>query len=664
MKRMVHLKHLLPVLLCTANLFLSFISNAQVTQEWLRRVKGPSNGYANAGNMAIDNSGNIYISGVISGLFSDFVTIKYNSKGDQLWSTGINGLDSTANLPTKMVLSKNGNIYETGVTYDIPKEAGGSEQGRFITVKYDTSGAQKWVRTFSSEQANIFSDEEARSLAIDDSDNVYVTGYGVGPDGTWDFYTIKYNANGIEQWVQSYHYFDNGDDYPSAIAVDSKGNSYVIGLSIGSQFFFSFIKYNTNGDKLWVKQLDIGVGNSTREIIVDDSDNIYITGGGTVKYDTDGNIIWKYDGNQGFGAALSLDKSGNVYVAGIRFGSNLDYDFMTTKYNSSGTPQWKQYYGGPENYKDGAVDIGIDSAGNSYVTGWSYNRQELSDFVIIKYNTNGQQQWIERYDGPDNKNDNPSSLILDQSANVYVTGISQNEIATIKYHQGSAQNGVCCFTGPNGQQAVCGPRVNAVNCQSSGENAFFVGTVTDCSVIDTSGICSVRASSVILAAKYNETDNTVLLSWNLNNNEYKTTGYYIQRSKDGYSFKTIGFMPVNTTGNYSFTDNYPLLEGYYKLVWFERQGYESNKVLAVAISSTKMELIPIPALDKIRILIRDMQKYETKVSIYDNTGRLVFTQKLNKGQSPEINISRLASGTYYLRAEMNGKVYNEKVLKK
>lgn len=223
--------------------------------------------------------------------------------------------------------------------------------------------------------------------------------------------------------------------------------------------------------------------------------------------------------------------------------------------------------------------------------------------------------------------------------------------------------GVCCFTWQNSQQVVCGTQVNEINCQRSGENAFFIGYVNDCSVIDTIGLCSVIPGSVDLEAKYIEADKTVLLSWQLYN-EQKTSGYYIQRSRDGANFKTVGFKPVNTTGSYNFIDNYPLLEGYYKLVWFEKHGFESNKALAVALPSTQMELIPNPSFDKVRLLIRDMQYYETKIAIYDNMGRLVQSKKLIKGQTPELNISSLAPGVYYMRAEMNGKVFNEKMLKK
>jgi hypothetical protein len=51
------------------------------------------------------------------------------------------------------------------------------------------------------------------------------------------------------------------------------------------------------------------------------------------------------------------------------------------------------------------------------------------------------------------------------------------------------------------------------------------------------------------------------------------------------------------------------------------------------------------------------------VSLYNNTGTQVLTQRLGKGKAPEIDISSLTSGLYYIRAEVNQKVYHLKLIK-
>lgn len=234
-----------------------------------------------------------------------------------------------------------------------------------------------------------------------------------------------------------------------------------------------------------------------------------------------------------------------------------------------------------------------------------------------------------------------------------------------KYEVGTKRNGVCCFTGKDGQMMTCGPNVNAVNCMGSGANAFFIGFVSNCSAIDPSTLCSLTSNSLSLTADYVADNNSVLLAWQLPQ-EHQTKGFFIQRSRDGSGFKSIGYMPVKTSGSYDFTDVNPLLKGYYKVVWFEKQGFESNKVLAVAMEeSDKLQLFPNPAAvgDNVRILLKDMQQYDTKVSVYNNSGIQVLMERLGKEKNPEIDVSILTSGLYYIRVEMNQKVYRAKLLK-
>ena len=227
---------------------------------------------------------------------------------------------------------------------------------------------------------------------------------------------------------------------------------------------------------------------------------------------------------------------------------------------------------------------------------------------------------------------------------------------------GTKRNGVCCSTGKDGQMMTCGPNVNAVNCMGSGANAFFVGYVSDCSAIDASSLCSMTTKAVSLSAEYVEDNNSVRLAWQLPS-EDETGGFFVQRSVDGNTFKNIGFIPVNHSGNYDFTDVYPLLQGYYKVIWFEKQGFESNDVFAVAMEFDGLQVSPNPAGDKVRILLRDLHAYDATVGIYNHTGTQVSTYRLGKARDLEIDISILTSGLYYIRVEMNHKVYHKKLLK-
>ena len=678
-------KHFLPIMFLVIYWLIPFLPYSQVVQKWVSRYNGIKNDYPVF--VAVDKFGNVYTTGISAGTRGlEVVTIKYDSNAVQQWVQHFENADNE-DLTSPLAIDDSGNVYIIANYF-----RSGSE---YLTIKYNSSGVQQWAQTYNGA---VDGEDRVYALGLDKKGNAYVTGTSLGKNRSqYDYATIKYSSTGIQQWVQRYDGQMIGldgrpfslDDHAYALAVDDSGNVYVTGSTVFSGRItnqrYVTIKYNTDSVQQWISVSSDGNGGFPRSMVLDGKGNIYITGGGasnttagfyTTKYTTNGVQQWERIlrgsfGEFDFASSIAVDSFGNVFVKGTTrnvLDIGIRYHRAIVKYNSNGVGLWAQYFVQTNSY-DKPNSMAVDKTGNVYITDL-FMEGRAQNIITIKYDTSGKELWRIAYDGPSHSFDAGYALALDSFNNIYVTGPSINigtatDFVTIKYTQTSSpnRNGVCCFTGPSGQKAVCGPRVTAIKCESSGQDAFFAGTVVDCSVIDTSTICSRTTSNISLEANYVESDNTVLLSWQLGT-DHRTTGYYIQRSKDGSSFKTIGFMPVNTTGNYNFTDNYPLLEGYYKLVWFERQGYESNKVLAIAISSTKMELVPNPANDKVQILIRDIQNYETKIMIYDNTGRLVLRQRLAKGQSPEINISGFASGTYYIRAEMNGKVYNEKLLKK
>src|SRR4029077_15606562 len=128
--------------------------------------------------------------------------------------------------------------------------------------------------------------DEGQAIAIDGSGNVYVTGESFLPGGSSDYATIKYNSAGQEQWVARYNGPANGNDSASSIVVDSSGNVYVMGdsLGLGTGLDYATIKYNSAGQQQWVARYN-GPGNGddyaayARAIVLDGSGNIYVTGG-------------------------------------------------------------------------------------------------------------------------------------------------------------------------------------------------------------------------------------------------------------------------------------------------------------------------------------------------------------------------------------------------
>ena len=80
-----------------------------------------------------------------------------------------------------------------------------------------------------------------------------------------------------------------------------------------------------------------------------------------------------------------MDGSGNVYVTGRSYGSGTDYDYATLKYDPDGNQLWIQRYNGPGNALDEATAIAVDGAGNVYVTGFGSGSGTDYDYATLKY---------------------------------------------------------------------------------------------------------------------------------------------------------------------------------------------------------------------------------------------------------------------------------------
>jgi len=424
-----------------------------VDTAWVRRYNGPAYGGDVANAIAVDGSGNVYVTGRSegSGTDYDYATIKYYPDGDTAWVRRYNGPGDSSDYASDIAADGSGNIYVTGLS-----EGSGTSYD-YATIKYYANGDTAWLRRYNG-TGNL--DDGALAIAADGSGNVYVTGTSFGSGTDYDYATIKYYANGDTAWLRRYNGTGNLDDGALAIAVDGSGNVYVTGTSYGSgiDYDYATIKYYPDGDTAWVRRYTGYAGAVAYAIAVDGSGNVYVTGlssvwsgidhdYATIKYYPDGDTAWtrRYNGpgNLDDGAlAIAVDGSGNVYVTGKSYGSRtgINYDYATIKYYANGGTAWVRRYNGPGNSHDEAYAIAVDGSGNVYVTGESYGSGIGDDFATIKYYPNGDTAWVRRYNGPGNYYDRANAIAVDDSGNVYVTGEScgsgeDYDYATIKYVQ-------------------------------------------------------------------------------------------------------------------------------------------------------------------------------------------------------------------------------------
>ncbi len=418
-----------------------------VDTAWVRRYDGTGNSNDWVSAIAVDVSGNVYVTGQSYGGVTDydFATIKYYPNGDTVWIRRYNGPGDGSDAASAIAIDDSGNVYVAGHSTGI------GTLWDYTTIKYYPNGDTAWVRRYTQPG---FNNDHASDITVDDSYNVYVTGSCYD-----DYTTIKYNSNGDTVWVERYDGPGNGSDGASCIVLDGSGNIYVTGYSTGTMLDFATIKYNSNGDTVWVRRY-AGSGSADDEayaLAVDSSGNVYVTGYtyesgtgreyATIKYYSNGDTAWvrKYDGagvvdEYDVAYALAVDDSGYVYVTGYTTESGTSRDYTTIKYNSNGGTTWVRSYNGPGNSSDYARSIAVDGFGSVYVTGYGPGIGTSDDYATIKYYPNGDTAWLRRYNGTGNSGEGAQVIALDGSDNVYVTGYSfgsgaNYDYATIKYFQ-------------------------------------------------------------------------------------------------------------------------------------------------------------------------------------------------------------------------------------
>jgi uncharacterized delta-60 repeat protein len=348
----------------------------------------------------VDGSGNVYVTGYSTGLtsFKDLITIKYSSTGDLLWSSRYNGKGNDDDLSSAIAVDGLGNIIVTGYSVGLIS----SED--FLTIKYNSAGTELWLSSYDNPDMNDI--DIANTMALDGAGNIYISGYSIGNGTAEDYATVKYNSAGEEQWVRRYNGTGNDYDITSGITVDGLGNIVVTGYSAGngSSEDYATVKYDPQGNSLWVSRYN-GSSNS-------------------------------YD----ISTSITADNLGNIYVTGYSYDNISSEDYATIKYSPDGQEEWVSKYNGTGGDFDIATSVKADLKGDIYVTGYSFDLDTKENYATIKYNSSGEEQWTEIYNGASNGSDIASSLFSDINDNIYVTGYCYDgpnsvDYVTIKYSQ-------------------------------------------------------------------------------------------------------------------------------------------------------------------------------------------------------------------------------------
>jgi len=303
-------------------------------QEWVRQfgTAGTDEGYS----VTIDEDDNLFVTGYAAGTFPgetssggrDIFIAKYRSDGTQEWVKQFGTSDN--DYGKSIITDGNGNLFVTG--YTSPSSGGSSDA--FI-AKFRSDGTQEWVKYFG---ASDYDYDHGDSVAIDEGDNLFVTGMTAGTfpgevnsGGYRDAFIAKFRSDGTQEWIKQFGTSDN--DYGESIITDGSGNLFVAGYTYGTfpgevnsgGYSDAFIaKFRSDGTQEWIKQFGTAGPDMGYSIVTDQSDNLFVAGAGShsvfiAKYKSDGTQKWFNQfgtSNWDIGYSITADGNSDLFVAG------------------------------------------------------------------------------------------------------------------------------------------------------------------------------------------------------------------------------------------------------------------------------------------------------------------------------------------------------------
>ena len=413
--------------------------------------------YDNMSAMTIGQDGYIYLTGYNP--WNGYNTVRFDSTGEFVWSANFEPYDSF-NEPVDIVVDESLNIFVVG-----------SHGSNFIILKYNTDGFLLWQRVYDSGYGYDY----PKACVLDGSGGIVVTGTIRVPSGGnyyWEnIATIRIDANGEVVWATQYEESAYVSDWPEDVGIDPWGNIYVTGVSQGQLLL---IKYSSQGIEQWVECYS-SPGEYPQDhgyaLAIDELGNVYVTGSGshdyatdyiTMKFDENGSRQWvsRFDANvwaSNMPVGIDVDSEGAVIVGGtFRFDYSSSQNILLVKYAPDGTELWNAQYDQGSNTNKYACDLGVDSEGSVYVTGFTDPYDAYEDIVTVKYSSGGVLEWESLYDGPHSGEDKAFSLAIGNSGKAYVAGTTDgvdtgSDYVLLCLNASGEQQWTAFYNDPNGK---------------------------------------------------------------------------------------------------------------------------------------------------------------------------------------------------------------------
>jgi len=281
--------------------------------------------------------------------------------------------------------------------------------------------------------------DSATGIAIDGSGNAFITGGTTSSNfptsnpeqkatgGGSDVFVTELNPSG-GSLVYSTYIGGSSFDKGTSIAIDSSGNAYVTGYTSSPNFPTTSKAFSTTYQ---------GNGNSEAFALKLNS------GGSALGYST-------YLGGSGgdFGQGIAVDSGGNAYITGSTQSANFPVanaiqgtlgggsDAFVTKLDPAGaTLLYSTFLGGSTS--DSGQAIAVDSAGEAYVTGFTFSTNFPTKNPLQSANNGGADAFVAKLNGAGSQlvfstylggsgDDRGLGLTLNAGGNVFITGSTQS----------------------------------------------------------------------------------------------------------------------------------------------------------------------------------------------------------------------------------------------
>ncbi|MBK8966957.1 MAG: SBBP repeat-containing protein [Lewinellaceae bacterium] len=441
--------------------FLTIKYDSKGDTVWTRRYEGAAPGLAGGRAIHVDGSGNVYVTGSIQGASSgaDILTIKYGATGVQLWASVYKGSTTSKDIGYNLVVDVFGNVYVVG-----------SSGWSAVALKYNAMGMQQWIAG-SGAWYDPITPETEYHIDINHLNNIVIT--LDDPDAIGNFEAWELNGlNGSHIFTYNQPFVQLFWGSPNAMALNSNGDIFMLST-----------EYNSSGTpkEINVSKFTYGIKTAT----------------------------WKvsYTADRIYGVDLKIDADNNVYVLASQFIQGT-YNYFTIKYNSEGNYEWGiLYYNQDRDNIPVALALSDITDPDIFVAGYS----SKGEITTVGYDNDSSPLWnAVVYDCGNNGPDIAAALAIDACDNLYIAGNSNCNNTFRDFQNPKYAATPAPVITPASPVSICEGSSATLNSSAAMSHLWSTGATTDSIVVSTASMYTVTVTYADGCTAVSKTTNVVV----------------------------------------------------------------------------------------------------------------------------------------------------------